>query len=145
MLAAAAIGASSGVMLFDIAADQVNLVLTCICQAAMGGAIMLSILANLKHMGDSMIQKNLAEKNAFLSFTIIISGLTASILCLVSDILYYMNRNELIWVTLMSSAFPIGFLLANALLHFCTARIFSVSSTSRNSAESLSGVALIKE
>ena len=89
---------------------------------------MLSILTNLKHMGDSMTGKNLAEKNAFLSFSIIVSGVAASILCLVSDILYYMNRNELIWVTLQSSAFPIGFLLINAVLHFISSGLFGTAS-----------------
>lgn len=83
----------------------------------MGLSIMVSFLSNLKHLGETLSIKNDSEKNAFVACTIGLSGLMACILCFVSDFLYYMNRNQLIFVYLESSAFPVGFLLVSATLH----------------------------
>ena len=122
---------SAGVMLLFIADDEVNIVLTCICMMVMGASTMVAVLANIKHIGEELTQKTMSEKSAFLACTIGLSGLGAAILCFVGDFLYYLNRNALIWAYLESSAFPVGFLFVNALLHHLTAGIFpSAASTS---------------
>ena len=115
-------------MLLFIADDNVNIVLTCICQLVIGASIMGSLLANLKHMGDEMTLKTLGEKNAYLACTIGMSGLGAAILCVLSDYLYYLNRNALIWAYLESSVFPGGFLLLNAVLNHITAKCIPATS-----------------
>ena len=118
---------SSAIMLFFIADEQVNIVLTCICQVAIGASIMGSVIANLKRMGEEMTKKTMSEKNAYLACTIGFAGFGAAILCFLADYLYYLNRNALIWAYLESSAFPGGFLLINAILHHLSSKCFPVT------------------
>ena len=117
-------------MLAFIADAEVNIVLTCVCQMVIGASLMVALLANLRHIGEEMTSKTLSEKNAFLACTIGLSGLGAAILSFLGDFLYYLNRNALIWAYVESSAFPIGFLFVNAVLHHLTAGIFSSAAAS---------------
>lgn len=129
-----ALATSSAVMLSFISADDVNIVLTCICIMIMSASIMVSLLANLRHIGEELTSKTMSEKSAFLACTIGLAGLGAAILTFLGDYLYYLNRNTLVWAYLESSAFPIGFLLVNAVLHHLTAGVFpsSTAATSIN-------------
>jgi len=120
------LAASSATMLAGIAADEVNIVLTSICQMLIGFAAMLALLSSLKQLGEVLSLKNASERNAFLTWTIGLSGLLACVLCFLSDFLYYMNRNTLVWVYLESSAFPLGFLLINATLQYFTGKLWPV-------------------
>ena len=95
---------------------------------------MVTILANLKHVGEELTVKNMSEQNAYLACTIGLSGTLAAILCFLADFLYYLNRNDLIWAYLESSAFPLGFVLLNAILHQFTAAWFPVVASVRPSA-----------
>lgn len=95
----------------------------------MGAAIMIALLANLKHLGEVLDAKNTSERNAFLASVIGFSGLVTSILCFICDRLFFMNRNVTIYVYLMSSAFPVGFLLISTILHYLTAKLWPVSSS----------------
>ena len=117
-------------MLSFIADAEVNIVLTCVCQMVIGASLMVALLANLRHIGEEMTSKTLSEKSAFLACTIGLSGLGAAILSFLGDFLYYLNRNALIWAYVESSAFPIGFLFVNALLHHLTAGIFPSTAAS---------------
>ncbi len=90
---------------------------------------MLAFLANLKHLGETLSVKSDPEKNAFMASAICLSGLMASILCFLADFLYYLNRNELLFVYLENTAFPLGFLFCNALLHQLTAQCYPVATS----------------
>lgn len=116
-------------MLAPIESVDPNLVLTSLCQLLIGLGITCALAANLYHLGEEMTLKTTSEKNAFISTAVFLSGLMAAILCFLSDFLYYLNRNALVWPYVLSSAFPCGFLFVNALLHHTTAKCFPVTST----------------
>lgn len=130
---------ASATMLSGVGTDGVNLILTSICEALIGLAIMVAFLANLKHLGEITATKDFSERAAFIASVIGFSGIVASALCFLSDRLYYMNRNITIYVYLMSSAFPVGFLLISTILHYVTAKLFPISSASLTNSQASSG------
>ena len=114
-----------GLMLFQIDGADLNVTFISICQIFIGGSIMTAIVANIKHIGVEMtVKETNSEKNAYLACVIGLSGLAAAILCFLGDFLYYLNRNSLIWAYLESSAFPVGFLLISAIIHYFLASLF---------------------
>ena len=118
-------GGASAAMLLQIANEDVSIVMTCLCQSLEAFSIMVALLATIRHSSTAYATKiNAAERNAFLACVIGFSGVAAAILCWLSDLLYYMNRNLTIFVYLMSSAFPIGYMLISLIFHWLTAYVW---------------------
>mmetsp|Transcript_37184 Transcript_37184/g.48931 ORF Transcript_37184/g.48931 Transcript_37184/m.48931 type:complete len:108 (+) Transcript_37184:1002-1325(+) len=105
----------------------------------MGAGIMVTFLATLKHLGEVLATKTASERNAFLASVIGLSGLAACILCFLSDLLYYMNRNITLFAYLMSSVFPVGFLLISTMFHIFTQKVWPVSSASLSQQSNIGG------
>ena len=122
-----ALAVSCGVMLYDIDGEDVNVVKTCICLMVMSGSIFAGFLANMKLYGETLTTKTIEQKSSMLGMTMFLTGITISALCFLSDFLYYMNRNQLIWAYIDAGAFPVGLFFLNSLLHHLTAKSYPAS------------------